>query len=83
MADTSKEEAVVEMLHRLLSDALDAMNRACIITVDHGSPAGMEYIADWLNGRDSVSDEAAERCGDAPFPPDRPTPLPCTEVDRG
>jgi hypothetical protein len=40
-----------------LRGALAAMNEACVIAVDRGSPTAMAFIADWLSDHDAVDEE--------------------------
>lgn len=61
-----------DRIARMVSEALAAMNEAVRITDATGSSArGMEYVADWLNGRDAVDAFVAEGLSGGPFPPDK------------
>lgn len=43
---------------RCLSGALNAMNTAVLMTVEHGPAKAMEYIADYLNETDAVDEDS-------------------------
>lgn len=45
---------------RCLSGALNAMNTAVLMTVEHGPAKAMEYIADYLNETDAVDEDSAD-----------------------
>ncbi len=63
-----------DQLDRLLDDALKAMNDTIVLAAEQGSPAAIDFLANWLDDRGLVDEEAADRVealiGDGAFPPE-------------
>jgi hypothetical protein len=41
----------------LAMDALDVMSKVLNVAAEDGEFAGLEYLANWMNGHDTVRDE--------------------------